>query len=686
MSYRSIPRFNRVKRHVRHVPLVNTKVQRVNRHVINVLLVNTKVQQANRHVINVPLVNTKVQQANCDVRHVPLVNTKVQRVNRHVINVLQVNTKVQQANRHVMHVLLVNTKVQQVKRHVRHVLLVNTKVQQANRRVGKCAIGKYQGSTGKTSCASCAIGQYQGSTGQSSCASCAIGQYQGSTGKTSCASCAIGQYQGSTGQSSCGSCPTGKYQGSTGQSSCDKCLVGQYNSVAGSSMCKMCVVGMYQPDDEQSNCKPCDTDKVTGVPSGATSCAVGCPNGYFANGQIFCTKCAEGKYINGEASCKTCSNDQPNSDGISCFKCLPGRYKRSCTVCPIGRYTGWETEILNECHLCDTGYQDEEGQGNCKTCPFGRVLSFDHADPLSDDYTTCITCPRGEYADQENLNTCKKCSTGQHTGIIGQKEDECTSDNIKGQHEYSRASVSEYGFQSTLKKVIDETYTAFISKVCDGNKYHNMFNSDKQCKSCPVGLFKQVQDRAVKIIGPNDFNVCTFCPPGKRNVDSASERCTACTSTADKRVLVDFPHQECRYSACPEGSFAKSGKCPECPTGTYWESNPVVGIPLAWGGVGVFHSCSQFTNQLGPYLAPGEQEDWHVEQCEKGLTTGICVGNEPVVCVKGKELREEYFKSAPRKYDGLCRSCPLGQYQDNVGRSSCKYCHTATEEGSISCS
>ena len=701
-------------------------------------------------------------------------------------------------------------------------------------------------------CKDCEIGRAESSSGKNDCDDCKPGEYQDQKGQTSCKDCVAGKWCDSTAATHvnfCQSCPTGKKSTTIAASSADMCITcpaGKHQPSAGATDCVYCPVGQYKPTLGEANCIDCNVRKVTGVPNGALTCAIECLNGYEAKGQQFCTKCPSGKkidYTQSETECTQCHNEIPYSDGTSCYRCLLGHYTRGCLDCPVGRYAGWESNVIDECYTCAQGYQDEEGRGNCKTCPTGRISSGDR--------TTCVTCPRGEYSDTENNVGCQVCANGRHhTGIIGQKTSECTQANIYGKTGYTTGGVflelielsgvnddaainltpctgacdgdwqcasglqcfqrsngesipgcsgtnpgaggewdycydpntnssgENHGFQAKIGEVVDNSYTAHTTN-CPANKYKNTF--DGVCKACPVGLYKDADDNTARIVGPNDFNVCKFCPAGKNFVGPYCNRCET-SSNPNKRILNDFPHQDCRYSACPMGSFARSGECVPCPVGTYWEAQNISGISTSWKGhSGIFHECRQMENQFidsstaaqrtlmkedcercytnppplqdmgarictdyigsfkpedviiynkdNPGVTLEEQRDacetaclnfrpfwgWNsmsygdniditgfiigIKEDNKGkcscaVNTDFTTCSRPVqeygyfrtyrfdtrACQKGKALR-----AAQTTYDGLCRSCPTGQYQDFIGQNICKYCPSAREDGSDTC-
>jgi len=318
----------------------------------------------------------------------------------------------------------------------------------------------------------------------------------------------------------------------------------------------------------------------------------------------------------------------------------------------------------------------------------------------------------GEYSDAENLIGCKRCSSNkQHTGIIGEKDARCTTvtDNwsLYGNDSYTttKANVKLYGYQASLNNVILNQHTTFPT-TCGVNEYKNTFSAEN-CKGCPDGLYKEGIDKpSLNIVGPNDFNVCRFCPEG-RTYTSSSSSCTNCdvAVAVNKVTLKDFPHQECRSAGCPKGSFARSAECFECPAGTYWESEPVIGIEFQWDkvrvgieyefpNIGIFHECSQFETQLGPYW---NVNTVHIERFYGVLADACLDGYNGILdfcffkwwqddakahlkaCEIGKDLRAAKMSNGyVEKYRGLCRSCPAGQYQDLTGQDTCKSCSAAT--------
>ena len=461
------------------------------------------------------------------------------------------------------------------------------------------------------------------------------------------------------------------------------CTVGKYGTPGAfnESGCVSCPTGFYQGQIASSTCNECAENKLTGVPTGASHCDKFCPSNGYINIDEACIKCPEGKYLNasnGDTACKDCPDAaEPYSNGVSCFACLPG-HARSCSKCPPGRYTGWEA--VDECHQCGQGYQDEHGQGNCKQCPAGRVSST--------DYTTCVTCPFGKYSDEVDLITCKTCPSGlQHTGIIGQKDSKCTGKETIGKDTYNASDDASYqGFQESLYKVADGTYTAETTN-CAKNKYKNTFGGS--CKACPQGLYNGADDPSIKIVGINDWaNPCKFCPAGEV---STSGTCTKCPISPNQGILRDYPSEECRYAACPSGSSALDGECSECPAGTYWDGLKNIGLHFNWKYNGIFHDCEQFKNQF--------EQPWVdlVGPCNYGKDDDIQIcqdweaGVNRIACEWGQRLHRKRLHTsdstytATGTYTGLCRQCPLGQYQDLPGQVTCKYCHDSTSTGSTSC-
>jgi len=527
---------------------------------------------------------------------------------------------------------------------------------------------------------------------------CPAGTYQNEVGQSSCKTCASGQYSPAAGASSCPysatTCPAGTYYASGTATICDSCASGTY-STFGASSCPYtattCPAGTYA-SGTAAVCNSCDRGQYSTV--GASSCpysATACPVGTYASGAAACETCASGKYNEqtGQTSesvackicdvgqyqneegkaegCKTCASGT-YSNGTSCYRCLPGYYSANCEKCPVGRYTGWENNILYECRLCK-GYQDEEGQGTCKKCPSGRISLANR--------TTCVTCPLGKYSDAENLNACKSCQNGeQHTGIIGQNISVCTSGNMKGEFEYNVSYKTQnliiYGYKAKLKDVAMNIHTAFETN-CSANYYQNTFNGS--CKECPVGLYKEADSPGLKIVGPKGFNTCRFCTAGRHAVTNTCSDCALAADNYNEQILKDFPHQECRYGACSPGLFAQNGECSECPAGTYWESREVIGIQYEYS---ILHSCGQMETQFHADLN-ATQRALKKDQCEQCPSLTL---TDKGACQAGNDLR-----ASTTTYPGLCRSCPVGQYQDSTGQVTCKSCSndTATTGSATSC-
>ena len=559
----------------------------------------------------------------------------------------------------------------------------------------------------------------------------------GAESASTCQSCPTGKYSSSLGANSaimCISCPAGRYQALEGESDCVYCPVGKYQLQSGKTDCIDC-------DPRKV------TGVLTGATNCNFAT---CSNGYLSEGRANCEKCPEGEYLNydgDDSTCKQCSADEPRSNGTSCYKCLPGRHRGSCSVCPVGRYTGWESEVLTECRPCQAGYQDEEGQGTCKNCPAGRISSDDRTTcvtcPLgkysaAENLIECETCSAGEQhtgiIGQKNA----LCTTGNTKGIHTIFTDGLLADDIElsGSNDGSArnlqrcvgecdsnaqcapgllcfqrsndepipgckgsgsgrdwdycydpaladASGTRYGYQAKLNDVVVNGHDTFIT-TCGANKYQNTF--DGSCKDCPVGLYKEADPLGLKIVGPNDFNTCRFCTAGRYAETNTCIDCTLAEANYNQQLLKDFPHQDCRYAGCPEGSFARSAGCFECPAGTYWESEPVIGIEFNWYNTGIFHECSQFKTQLGPYWNDKRQGSYGqnlANSCSVGYNGIVdCTGESwPVLaCNWGKQLR-----AVTSPYVGLCRSCPVGQYQDLIGQVACKSCSTATTGSATSC-
>jgi hypothetical protein len=195
--------------------------------------------------------------------------------------------------------------------------------------------------------------------------------------------------------------------------------------------CELCAAG-YQDDDADGTCLPdcasagldCGDHGQCSTASGTAACV--CDTGYTGQG---CHLCDDGyQDEDGDGSClPDCT-----SAGLDCGdhgQCSTASGTAAC-VCDTG-YTG------QGCHLCDSGYQDEDGDGSClpdcdtvaPDCS-GHGQCSDASGQVvcicDDGYTgdDCAACAAG-YQDEDGDGSClPDCATaGLDCGAHGQCSD-----------------------------------------------------------------------------------------------------------------------------------------------------------------------------------------------------------------------------------------------------------------------
>jgi len=253
----------------------------------------------------------------------------------------------------------------------------------------------------------CNVGKYLLET-TSSCVACPRGTYGYEANATSCTACMVGRYQPLEGQaylSACYFCHPGKYsdlEGATDASDCKDCPLGFYNKFDHSNECYNC--GGQHGDNYADE-------------TGLTECK-DCPLGYFQEGYGAtadeCETCGAGKYV---------TLDNLNNNITVCVSCHQGLYqdeigKYGCKQCSVdGTYAG---ENLTACSDCPNGYYSSSFQFSydyCGSCGPGRFQN-----DLQGAW--CVDCSSGTYNDENGQGECKTC-TDAGTYATGLKQTSC---------------------------------------------------------------------------------------------------------------------------------------------------------------------------------------------------------------------------------------------------------------------
>ena len=375
------------------------------------------------------------------------------------------------------------------------------------------------------------------------CGSCTPGKIlRGSK----CENCAEGQFTSTPEEAmqlTCQNCPMGFYQSSRGKSYCSMCMVGLAINTVKAQNCKECQAGYYgnergkgpatnyiTVDDSYIKCKECPIGFFQAF-SKKTSCDECVPGKYESeHAQTTCKQCEPGEYTdqNRQIDCKDCPKGYHNSltSQPSCKECSPGKYEDTkkqiasyCKECAVGKYQNEAAQLIcKDCQPSGTaekpdgkiregkyyGYQDSQGQTNCKACIGGHTCTgsarskcpagnVNAKQPSTIFTTTCTECT-GRNAANSDATKCEPCGAPKkHPSSSGIGCNTCTH----GSHSVTTSSegrlrpictpcsksqkiISTGCADCDAGKVMDATNDQKCAK-CTGNT----IASDGVCIACP---------------------------------------------------------------------------------------------------------------------------------------------------------------------------------------------------------
>ncbi|EDV25654.1 uncharacterized protein TRIADDRAFT_55968 [Trichoplax adhaerens] len=464
-----------------------------------------------------------------------------------------------------------------------------------------CPRGSYNPYAGKNSisdCLMCPPGKYCEQDGLSQpTGNCSAGYY---CNGWSYQSTPI-QYSNATDISQC-SCPTTNYTGG-------RCWPGTY-CPEGSGYPKACDPGFY-----------CFSAGL-GTPTGPCDAGYHCSGGSTISNPVVCPKgfyCEQGTGAPIACPAGYFSNTTGNTAAADCELCLPGQYcsgvsavlpSGNCSAgyyCPGGQNTSKPVDyVCGEGYYCPEGsstqlaclpgsYQDEVGQGTCKSCPAGYFCDADEVQAQcsgsSHGVKVPTICPLGYYClPGTSRNISNPCPAGTFGAITGAKSTGdchscpagkfCNGDALTtpsgdcdaGYYCASGANSSKPIIASGLPEYNDTTTlaTVYYNDLCPIGYY---------CPAgtiipipCPAGTFSAVKRLKAK-------EECSPCPagqyckaPGLIDVTTAPN-CNAGYICSGNSVTGTPTSNNGGYE-CPRGYYCPSGavRPQSCPPGTYQSS------------------------------------------------------------------------------------------------------------------
>ena len=586
---------------------------------------------------------------------------------------------------------------------------------------------------------------------------CEAGTYSDTQGATSCQACGKGYYcpEGATKKTAC---PDGHYCPTNYTGTPIPCPAGTMTEYNGSAYYD------YRGVTDESRCIPCPKDYYCPgngkqIKCGATAPLKGvCPKAgmlapeqgeteegkaqYYEKGSFWL--CPKGCYCDGGYKYNCSAGTYSDTLGAaSCKKAPPGIYIQlyGSTGSSSGSHLYWkECPAGYYCPEGSTGptlcppntYQDQEGQGECKSCPAGSLSSKQGARSVND----CVHCAQlAKISDTQTM--C--CGAGQEAVTNEQQPD----------YQICCASGQRYcwvGYQymctkncSTVKPCKPGQYSAngrcwdceagyycedgVVATRCPAGSYASGKGNAK-CTLCPKGTYsgnpgstgnRECKSAAICGTGkayqacayvanaeigatgtvlcgtnkiPNaDHTKCVSCPTGtyRSGGNYWDDTCTGKCQEGER--YVDGTCQKCRKDyycpnkaqefPCPTGEYSMPGStsCTSCAGGTYWDHNQGVCKECPAGYYCVNGERKECTSGLsGPgaskcsVCSPGQYFSTQTNACESCRAGTYSDAANATSCTS---CPKGTYSAAGAS---SCTPCPAGSYQANTGRSSCTNC------------
>jgi len=295
------------------------------------------------------------------------------------------------------------------------------------------------------------------------------------------------------------------------------------------------------------------------------------------------------------------------TDGISggAFSCATGSIPKSnpetikCSTTPCAANSD-ATENAQCCNQATCAQTTEGISGGPFSCGVGSSLKSNPktincgATPCdaAESIKCCSRCLQGQWQDQDNQLSCKKCVAGKISKEIGQSSNSC-KDCVAGLynpyegHPESCLPCPTAGTGASDCAGCDPgKYTDSTADASDGDADCNVcsvgqFTDERdldQCKDCPKGYYTNDQNSTDGIIRRNRCQECPRGTYGNQTKQETKEECKRCNAGRYSDIegvakqAVDVVCTECvagKYSK--EEGNVKDSNCRNCGSGT-WSS------------------------------------------------------------------------------------------------------------------
>ena len=365
-------------------------------------------------------------------------------------------------------------------------------------------------------------------------------------------------------------------------------------------------------------------------------------------------------------------------------------------MCPLGTYCPEGSSGPKDClagKYCEVTRLPEPS-GNCTAgyyCPPNSTNA--NAQPCYDGFYCPegiehpLPCPNGTYGrpgeSLPSLDLCEPCDPGSYCNGVGRSN---TSGLCSVGFYCPEGSTSSHDPSNECEAGYHCPEGSGAQRPCNDGFYQNE-TQQGSCKVCPPGFYCPP---GIAVSSPFDCPSGHYCPNGTK-LDTENPCPPGTFNSLTNRVTLDdclpcFPRYYCSNSGQVSGTG--DGSCPAgwyCPAGTA-ESDENICEPGHYCETG---SANATACPSGTFREnPGNTDRNNCESCRPGKyclagSTGGADCAPGFICTGGSDVPEPNDPgkgfTCPKGYyceSGAteARGCPVGQYQDEMGKSTCKFC------------
>ena len=566
--------------------------------------------------------------------------------------------------------------------------LSSYRVQLSDKVCERCPLGHaYDAASGL--CGPCPLGTFTNETGtrRENCALCASGDTSYSVFDTTCSPCFMAG-ETSTSGGLCTKCPAGKFNhGWDGQ--CSDCAVGMYNNKTGQPTCRTCsAAGEYSDEVGLVNCKQCAVAKYKAPGMSSTSCAF-CPAGKTNDrvGQSSCTNCATGQYslspdydlltLRPNEVTSTDDGDMTRNYWAPVGATVEQGSARGTLLSAVKngdmRIRIHTQNAINPVYpfkITGIPERDYEWAG---TLPTEIERSMDTLFAWSVERNAfeggiCKLCAAGTYSTHEGSSEgpeCEHCPLGTYSDTPGEACSAC--------------EAGRYGDDTGLTSC----------KLCPRSTYLDTIGSARRsdCKSCPVGQYSDQQ-------GNGNVGQCSSCLRGTFQdellLPYIEVKSTSCAEGFEEISAIPYSSGATYFSTFREAVLAfQNGTVIDTDKPNHWKLAPPTIHDISVGFP--FLNTSRILTNISNISVWVNRTEWVNRTLAE--IPDISVGF-PFVDTSRDLTQELVFlpwracfqlrrgnNAGPGQPE--CKTCSVGQYQDQLGQTNCSLCPEGKSNGAV---